>query len=116
MEKVGLENIRRARVALPESTTLPRMKPGPNGVPFPPPPDMGDSIKMMAFLGRHFYQDLYGKTLELGADDKWFWTRKDIQNECERLQTKILVTIACAQKPGDPSLAAPTSPSAYSTR
>ena len=100
MEIVGLEHIRRAKVAIPEGHGASRARA--HGIT-PPPPDMADSIKMMAYLGRHFYQDLYGQAMGDEQNREWFWSRKDIQNECERHQTKIILTIACAQKPADPA-------------
>ena len=54
----------------------------------------------MAYLGRHFYQDLYGKFVRLNQGEEWFWSRQDIQAECEQYQTKMVLTIACARKPG----------------
>lgn len=104
MEIVGLENIRRARVALPAYLGSPkamaRVAPSSNGLPTPSPQDVVDASRMMAYLGRHFYQDLYGKFVRLSQGEEWFWSRKDIQEECEKYQTKMVLTIACAQKPG----------------
>jgi SAM-dependent methyltransferase len=104
MEIVGLENIRRARVALPAYLGSPkavaRAAPSNNGLPTPSPQDVVDASRMMAYLGRHFYQDLYGKFVRLSQGEEWFWSRKDIQDECEKYQTKMVLTIACAQKPG----------------
>jgi SAM-dependent methyltransferase len=104
MEIVGLENIRRARVALPAYLGSPkavaRVTPSSNGMPTPSPQDVVDASRMMAYLGRHFYQDLYGKFVRLSQGEEWFWSRKDIRDECEKHQTKMVLTIACAQKPG----------------
>lgn len=104
MEIVGLENIRRARVALPAYLGSPkavaRAAPSNNGLPAPSPQDVVDASRMMAYLGRHFYQDLYGKFVRQSQGEEWFWSRKDIQDECEKYQTKMVLTIACAQKPG----------------
>lgn len=104
MEIVGLENIRRARVALPAYLGSPksvaRAAPSSNGLPTPSPQDVVDASRMMAYLGRHFYQDLYGKFVRLSQGEEWFWSRKDIRDECEKFQTKMVLTIACAQKPG----------------
>ncbi|KAF3047610.1 hypothetical protein E8E12_010821 [Didymella heteroderae] len=104
MEIVGLENIRRARVALPAYLGSPkavaRAAPSSNGLPTPSPQDVVDASRMMAYLGRHFYQDLYGKFVRLSRGEEWFWNRKDIRDECEKFQTKMVITIACAQKPG----------------
>ena len=104
MEIVGLENIRRARVALPAYLGSPkavaRSAPSSNGLPTPSPQDVVDASRMMAYLGRHFYQDLYGKFVRLNQGEEWFWSRKDIRDECEKFQTKMVLTIACAQKPG----------------
>jgi hypothetical protein len=104
MEIVGLENIRRARVALPAYLGSPkavaRAAPSSNGLPAPSPQDVVDASRMMAYLGRHFYQDLYGKFVRLNQGEEWFWSRKDIRAECEKYQTKMVITIACAQKPG----------------
>ncbi|KAJ4341086.1 hypothetical protein N0V87_002128 [Didymella glomerata] len=104
MEIVGLENIRRARVALPAYLGSPkaiaRAAPSSNGVSTPSPQDVVDASRMMAYLGRHFYQDLYGKFVRLSQGEEWFWNRKDIRDECEKYQTKMVLTIACAQKPG----------------
>jgi len=80
MEIVGYEKIRRARVALPAHVSV---------------QDGGD---MMAFLGRHFYQDLHGKLLRGEGGEEWFWARRDVREECERYGTKMVLTIACAQK------------------
>jgi hypothetical protein len=88
MDTVGLENIRRARVALPEHTA--------------PSTSMRDTIettRMMTLLGRHFYQDLYGRLLQAGQSEEWFWERKDIREECNRQQAKMVLTITCARKP-----------------
>ncbi|KAF3036231.1 hypothetical protein E8E11_001478 [Didymella keratinophila] len=104
MEIVGLENIRRARVALPTYLGSPkavaRAAPSNNRVSTPSPQDVVDASRMMAYLGRHFYQDLYGKFVRLSQGEEWFWNRKDIRDECEKYQTKMVLTIACAQKPG----------------
>lgn len=104
MEIVGLENIRRARVALPAYLGSPKAVARPassnNGLPTPSPQDVVDASRMMAYLGRHFYQDLYGNFVRLSQGEEWFWSRKDIQDECEKYQTKMVLTIACAQKPG----------------
>ncbi|KAJ8110989.1 hypothetical protein OPT61_g6307 [Boeremia exigua] len=104
MEIVGLENIRRARVALPAYLGSPkavaRPAPSNNGLPTPSPQDVVDASRMMAYLGRHFYQDLYGKFVRASQGEEWFWSRKDIRDECEKYQTKMVLTIACAQKPG----------------
>lgn len=106
MEIVGLENIRRARVALPAHSpkAVPRAAPPPshtfgNQLPAPSAQDTTDTLRMMAFLGRHFYQDLYSKFLHAAEGEEWFWARKDIKEECERYKTKMVLTIACAQKP-----------------
>ena len=104
MEIVGLENIRRARVALPAYLGSPkavaRAVPSSNDLPSPSPQDVADASRMMAYLGRHFYQDLYGKFVRLNQGEEWFWSRKDIRAECEQYQTKMVLTIACARKPG----------------
>lgn len=106
MEIVGLENIRRARVALAAHSpkTTPRVAPPPSHtygaqIPAPSPQDTTDAIRMMAFLGRHFYQDLYSKFIHAQQGEEWFWTRKDVRDECERYKTKMVLTIACALKP-----------------
>lgn len=102
MEIVGLENIRRARVALPAYLGPPKSRSAPGASP---PQDVVDASRMMAFLGRHFYQDLYGKMMHgtPHGNDEWFWSRKDVQDECERHQTKMVLTIACAMKPSAPT-------------
>jgi SAM-dependent methyltransferase len=92
MDIVGLENIRRARIALPTHS--------PKVVARPEDKDAVDVGKMMWFLGRHFYQDLHSRFLYISEGEEWFWARKDIRDECERYQTKMVLTIACAQKPG----------------
>ncbi|KAF1923565.1 uncharacterized protein M421DRAFT_425623 [Didymella exigua CBS 183.55] len=104
MEIVGLENIRRARVALPaylgSTKAVARAAPSSNSLPSISPQDVVDASRMMAYLGRHFYQDLYGKFVRISQGEEWFWNRKDIRDECEKYQTKMVLTIACAQKPG----------------
>jgi SAM-dependent methyltransferase len=104
---VGLENIRRARVALPTHSPKVVTRPAPQvsiafGVAMPPPisQDTVDVGRMMWFLGRHFYQDLHSRFLCFSEGEEWFWARKDIRDECERYQTKMVLTIACARKPG----------------
>lgn len=106
MEIVGLENIRRARVALPAHSpkAMPKLAPPPShtygaAIPPPTPQDTLDTSKMMAFLGRHFYQDLYNKFMHVSQGEEWFWSRKDIKDECARYKTKMVLSIACAQKP-----------------
>jgi hypothetical protein len=110
MEIVGLENIRRARVALPAHSpkaVVPARPAAPPshtyGAPMPPPAsasqDSADASRMMSFLGRHFYQDLHGKLLHAQAGEEWFWARRDVREECERYKTKMVLTIACALKP-----------------
>jgi SAM-dependent methyltransferase len=94
MEIVNLENIRRARVALPTSLSASKV---PNAASSSQ--DAIDASRMMSFLGRHFYQDLYGKMMRSQPGAEWFWSHPDIQNECERHQTKMVLTIACAHKP-----------------
>jgi SAM-dependent methyltransferase len=106
MEIVGLENIRRARVALPVHSpkALARPAPAPShtygaALPTPSPQDTMDTSRMMAFLGRHFYQDLHASFLRTQQGEEWFWSRKDLRDECERYKTKMVLTIACAIKP-----------------
>jgi SAM-dependent methyltransferase len=109
MEIVGLENIRRARIALPAQPPKAVIKPVPPpshtfgaAIPMPSPQDTFDTTRMMAFLGRNFYQDLYSRFMLMEQGDEWFWSRKDIQDECDHYKTKIVLTIACAQKPNTP--------------
>ncbi|KAL6703171.1 hypothetical protein ACN47E_010164 [Coniothyrium glycines] len=106
MEIVGLENIRRARLALPVHSPKAIARPAPPpshtfgaAMPVPSPQDSIDASKMMAFLGRHIYQDLYSSLLQHTHGEEWFWMRKDIKDECERYKTKMVLNIACAQKP-----------------
>lgn len=97
MDAAGLRGIRRARIALP--TTLPKAK-----ATVSEPRDMADTNRMMALLGRHLYQDLYGTFLQQQQrDETFFWAQKEIRVECERLQTKMILVIACGQKPELPS-------------
>lgn len=96
MEIVGLENIRRARVALPAHSPKAAAMASP---PALSPQDALDTSKMMALLGKHFYQDLYKNFVHSTAGEEWFWSRKDIRDECERYNTKMVLTIACAVKP-----------------
>ncbi|EMD61844.1 hypothetical protein COCSADRAFT_162380 [Bipolaris sorokiniana ND90Pr] len=102
MEIVGLENIRRARIALPAQPPkgMPRSAPAPplTNAGAPTPQDMLDNTKMMAFLGRHFYQTLYGRFMHLDQGDEWFWVHKELRDECDHYKTKMILTIACAQK------------------
>jgi hypothetical protein len=53
---------------------------------------------MMAFLGRHFYQDLYSRFMNMDRGEEWFWTHKDLRDEIDRYKTKIVLTISIAQK------------------
>lgn len=106
MEIVGLENIRRARVALPAHSPKvpPKAMPPPShtfgaAMPTPSPQDTMDTSRMMAFLGRHFYQDLFSTFMHTSRGEEWFWTRKDLRDECQRYSTKMVLTIACALKP-----------------
>jgi SAM-dependent methyltransferase len=106
MEIVGLDNIRRARIALPAQPPKAVTKPAPppshtfgNAIPAPTSQDTLDTTRMMAFLGRHFYQDLYSKFMHMEQGEEWFWSRKDIREECDRYKTKMVLTIVCAQKP-----------------
>ncbi|KAF1838662.1 hypothetical protein BDW02DRAFT_488654 [Decorospora gaudefroyi] len=106
MEIVGLDNIRRARLALPAQPpkTIPKTAPPPShtygaAIPTSTPQDSLDTTRMMAFLGQHFYQDLYSKFIHLEQGEEWFWLRKDIRDECDRYKTKMVLTIACAQRP-----------------
>ncbi|KAF1913296.1 hypothetical protein BDU57DRAFT_522122 [Ampelomyces quisqualis] len=106
MEIVGLENIRRARIALPAQSpkSVPRPAHPPEhiygaAVPAPILQDVLDTSRMMSLLGRHFYQDLHSSFLHVQRGEEWFWSRKDIRNECERYNTRIVLTIACATKP-----------------
>ncbi|PSN70730.1 hypothetical protein BS50DRAFT_545644 [Corynespora cassiicola Philippines] len=105
MEIVGLDNIRRARVALPAHSpkAAARAAPPPShNMPAPSPQDTMDTSRMMALLGRHFYQDLYGSFVHASQGEEWFWGRKDLRDECERYRTKMVLTIACALKPSAP--------------
>jgi hypothetical protein len=106
MEIVGLENIRRARVALPAHSpkTIARPAPGPShtfgtAMSPPTPQDSLDTSKMMTFLGRHFYQALHSGMLQIQQGEDWFWNHKELRDECERYKTKMVLTIACAMKP-----------------
>ncbi|KAH3915439.1 hypothetical protein HBI56_166480 [Parastagonospora nodorum] len=106
MEIVGLDNIRRARIALPAYSprTMARPAPQPShtfSATIPPitSQDSADASRMMSLLGRHFYQDLHGKFLHARQGEEWFWSRKDLREECERHKTKMVLTIACATKP-----------------
>lgn len=106
MEIVGLENIRRARVALPAHSpkAVARAAPPPShtygATPAPASQDTIEAGRMMSFLGRHFYQDMYGREVHVSRGEEWFWAKKDVRDECERYKTKMILTIACAQKPG----------------
>jgi SAM-dependent methyltransferase len=107
MEIVGLENIRRARVALPAHSPKAVVPARPAAPPShgygaatqAASQDSADASRMMSFLGRHFYQDLHGKLLQAQAGEEWFWARRDVREECERYKTKMVLTIACALKP-----------------
>jgi hypothetical protein len=107
MEIVGLENIRRARVALPAHSPKAVVPARPAAPPLhaygaatqAASQDSADASRMMSFLGRHFYQDLHGKLLQAQAGEEWFWARRDVREECERYKTKMVLTIACALKP-----------------
>jgi hypothetical protein len=106
MEIVGLENIRRARIALPAQPPKAVAKGAPSAshtfgavIPPPTPQDTLDTTKMMAFLGRHFYQDLYSRFMNTEQGDEWFWSHKDIRDEIDRYKTKIVLTISIAHKP-----------------
>jgi SAM-dependent methyltransferase len=106
MEIVGLENIRRARVALPAHSPKAIARPAPPtshtygaAIPAPYQQDSIDASRMMSFLGRHFYQDLHSSFVHSREGEEWFWSHKDIREECERYKTKMVLTIACARKP-----------------
>ncbi|CAN9415921.1 unnamed protein product [Alternaria alternata] len=106
MEIVGLENIRRARIALPAHPPKAVAKVAPSAshtfgatIPPPSPQDTLDTTKMMAFLGRHFYQDLYSRFMNMDRGEEWFWSHKDLRDEIDRYKTKIVLTISIAQKP-----------------
>lgn len=106
MEIVGLENIRRARVALPAHSPKAVARPAPQAshtfgaaIPTPTLQDSIDASRMMSLLGRHFYQELHNSFLHTQQGEEWFWNRKDIRDECERYKTKMVLTIACAIKP-----------------
>jgi SAM-dependent methyltransferase len=87
MDTVGLENIRRARVALPAHVA-----------PSASTREMVDTNRMMTLLGNHFYQELYGRFLDVRQGEEWWWERKDIREECDRQQAKMVLTITCARK------------------
>jgi SAM-dependent methyltransferase len=106
VELAGLDHVRRARVALPAQppkvvakAVVPPSHTHGAAVPPPTPQDALDSNRMMASLGRHFYQDLYAKFMQVDSGEEWFWLRKDIRDECERYKTKMVLSITCAQKP-----------------
>ncbi|KAI0592359.1 Methyltransf-11 domain-containing protein [Pyrenophora tritici-repentis] len=108
MEIVGLENIRRARIALPAQPPKAMAKVAPaqshtfgTTIPAPTPQDTLDTSRMMAFLGRLMYQGSYNNYMHAEQGDEWFWSRKDIREECDHYKTKLVLTIACAQKPYD---------------
>ncbi|KNG49205.1 hypothetical protein TW65_04186 [Stemphylium lycopersici] len=97
MEIVGLDNIRRARIALPAQPprAIAKTAPAPShtfgaAISTPTPQDTLDNTKMMAFLGRHFYQDLYGKFMHTEQGDEWFWALKDIRDELNSLLHRAL--------------------------
>ncbi|KAF2835691.1 hypothetical protein M501DRAFT_941400 [Patellaria atrata CBS 101060] len=101
MEDVGLTNLRRAKIALPVSLPLSASRPNVNfqnrqtmQTTFEDP----DARRLMVYLGRHFYQDLYSQCLTPQESKHWFWNNKSIRTEFEGLQTGSLLTIACAQK------------------
>jgi len=105
MEIVGFDNIRRARIALPAHPPKVAAKVAPSAshtfgaaIPAPTPQDTLDTTKMMAFLGRHFYQDLYSRFIDVRQGDEWFWSDKEIRAECDLYKTKTVLTIACGQK------------------
>jgi hypothetical protein len=87
MDTVGLENIRRARVALPAHVAPPTST-----------RETVDTNRMMTLLGNHFYQELYGRFLDARQGEEWWWERKDIREECDRQQAKMVLTITCARK------------------
>ena len=90
MDIVGLENIRRARIALPAHAAPPGST-----------REAADTGRMMMLLGRHFYQDLYGRFLDVRQGEEWFWEPKDIRAECDRQQAKMVLTVTCSRKPSE---------------
>jgi ubiquinone/menaquinone biosynthesis C-methylase UbiE len=88
MDIVGLEGIRRARVALPA-----------HSAPSASTRDTIETSRMMTLLGHHFYQNLYARFLHVDRGEEWFWEREDIVEECDRQQVKMILTISCARKP-----------------
>lgn len=95
MEVVGLADVRRARIALPANPPPKQQQPPPSPAAAGGP----DAARLMAFLGRHLYQDLYRGCVSAKEGEGWFWESRKIRVECERARAKMLLTIACAQKP-----------------
>ncbi|KAF2762911.1 hypothetical protein EJ05DRAFT_481783 [Pseudovirgaria hyperparasitica] len=80
---VGLHDVKRVRIALPAHLA-----------------DAPESTRLLTLLGRHMVQDLYGRFLRVYAGEQWFWNVPggEIERECERLQTKMVLTISCGTK------------------
>jgi hypothetical protein len=104
MEIVGPENIRRARITLPAQPTKAVAKSAPPplytfgiAISTPSPQDTLDTTWMMAFLGQHFYQDLYSNFMHMEQGDEWFWSRKDTRDECDQYKTDGTYYRLCAE-------------------
>jgi len=61
-----------------------------------------DAQKVMVYLGRQLYEELYGQFLQAGhigdGIPQWWWNSKTVKKECERGNTCFGLTISFGQK------------------
>jgi SAM-dependent methyltransferase len=81
MSNAGLQNIKQARVALPAVAS-----------------GSSNEAKLLTNLGHYLYQDLYCNLVRFQGEG-WFWDSRQVAEECKALQTQMVITIACSQKP-----------------
>ncbi|KAK6505590.1 hypothetical protein TWF481_007482 [Arthrobotrys musiformis] len=96
MQDLGYHKVKNARIALP---TFPSSRPqSPGGAAG----GESDAQKVMVYLGRHFYEELYGQFLRAGhigaGSPSWWWDSMAVRQECQRENTCFGLTISFGRK------------------
>ncbi|KAF3085587.1 hypothetical protein TWF569_008581 [Orbilia oligospora] len=96
MQDLGYHKVKNARIALP---TFPVSR------PLSPSGGAGgelDAQNVMVYLGRHFYEELYGQFLRAGhigaGSPSWWWDSMAVRQECQRENTCFGLTISFGRK------------------
>lgn len=83
LPQASLGNTKQVRIALPVNLARPR------------PGDNVEAARVMTFLGRYIYRKAFGRSK---GNEKWFWRRRDLRNECQEVGAGFVITVRVAQK------------------